>query len=214
MAGILGEKFSEPDFLRFETVFPEGFLVETADGVKSKDAEIDIKIADTEICPRYSGALVKVTEAMEREKYLSEMQVLLAKSGMMTISKIVDVTNYLMLLTGQPLHAFDADKFLAVGKTDYPKIGVRLARKGERLVLLDDAEIVMNEDDIVITSNDIPVALAGAMGGKTTMIDDDTKNIIIESASFSVYHLRKTQMAHGIFTEAITRFTNVCHSQV
>ena len=65
----------------------------------------------------------------------------------------------------------------------------------------------LNENDIVITSHDKPVALAGAMGGKSTMIDENTRNILLESATFSLYHLRKTQMSHGIFSEAITRFT-------
>ena len=75
------------------------------------------------------------------------------------------------------------------------------------MVLLDDSEVKLVETDIVITSNDVPVALAGAMGGKSTMIDETTKNVIIESATFSLFNLRKTQMAHGIFSEAITRFT-------
>ena len=207
VAGILGQKFEEPEFLLHEEVFPRGFLVQSGNGIKSKDDELSIEISDSTICPRYSGALLKVTEATGQEKYLSEMQVMIAKSGMMPVSRIVDVTNYVMLLTGQPLHAFDYDKFLAVGGTDKAKVGVRLARAGEKLVLLDGSDVELYSDDIVITSGDVPVALAGAMGGESTKIDENTKNIIIESASFSLYNLRKTQMAHGIFTEAITRFT-------
>ena len=207
VSGILGQKFEEQEFLMHEEVFPSGFLVVSKNGVKSKDDNLVINIADSKICPRYSGAILKVTEVAEQEKYLSEMQVLIAKSGMMPVSRIVDVTNYVMLLTGQPLHAFDADKFLAVGGTDKAKVGVRLARVGEKLVLLDGSEVELNGDDIVITSDDVPVALAGAMGGQSTMIDENTKNIILESASFSLYNLRKTQMTHGIFSEAITRFT-------
>ena len=207
VAGILGLEFKELEFLFHETVFPEGFLIKTQTGMQSKDNSIEIKIADAGICPRYTGALLKVTEATAEEKYLSSVQIDLAKAGMMTRSKIVDVTNYLMLLTGQPLHAFDADKFVALGGVDHPVVDVRLARKGEKLVLLDDTEVELNENDIVICSNEVPVALAGAMGGKSTMIDEDTKNVILESASFSLYNLRKTQMAHGIFSEAITRFT-------
>ena len=207
VAGILGQKFDEQDFYMHEEVFPRGFLVQSGNGVKSKDDELTIEIADKAICPRYSSALLKVTEASGREKYLSEMQILIAKAGMMPVSRIVDVTNYVMLLTGQPLHAFDYDKFLTVGGTDKAKIGVRLAKEGEKLVLLDGSGVELNGDDIVITSGNVPVALAGAMGGQSTMIDDGTKNIILESASFSLYNLRKTQMAHGIFSEAITRFT-------
>lgn len=207
VAGILGEKFVEPEFILKEDVFPEGFLVETKDGVASKDAELTVEIADAELCPRYTGAVVKVLDATAEEEYLSEMQILLAKSGMMTKSRIVDITNYLMLLTGQPLHAFDYDKFLTVGGEAKPRIQVRLAKAGEKLELLDGKEIECIDSDILITSSGKPVALAGAMGGKNTEIDDNTKNILLEAATFSLYNLRKTQMAHGIFSEAITRFT-------
>lgn len=189
VAGVLGQKFvSEP-------------AVETADYKK-----ISAEIADKTICPRYSAVVLKKHGEIKK-KYLGYQDTLLAKAGMRPVDPIVDATNYLMLLTGQPLHAFDYDKFLAVGGTTEPKVGVRLAKKGEKLVLLDDTEIELIDTDIVITSNDVPVALAGAMGGKSTMIDENTKNVIIESATFSLYNLRKTQMAHGIFSEAITRFT-------
>lgn len=207
VAGILGDKFVEPEFLLKEDVFPEGFLLETKDGVASKDAELTVEIADAELCPRYTGAVVKVLDATAEEEYLSEMQILLAKSGMMTKSRIVDTTNYLMLLTGQPLHAFDYDKFLTVGGEAKPHIQVRLAKAGEKLELLDGKEIECIDSDILITSSGKPVALAGAIGGKNTEIDDNTKNILLEAATFSLYNLRKTQMAHGIFSEAITRFT-------
>lgn len=207
VAGILGQKFEESKFLLEETYLPEGFLVNSESGVESKENRIEVEIADANICPRYTVASVKVLEPTAEEKYLSMTQIVLAKSGMMTKSKIVDVTNYLMLLTGQPLHAFDGDKFLMMGKTELPKIKVRLARAGEKIVLLDDTEVELDETDIVICSADTPVALAGAMGGKSTMIDENTRNVIIESATFSLYNLRKTQMSHGIFSEAITRFT-------
>ena len=207
IAGILGQKFEEPEFIHKETVFPEKFLVETKDGVASRDNDIEISVDDAALCPRYTGAVLTVTDATEEEKYLSDVQILLAKSGMTTKSKIVDITNYLMLLTGQPLHAFDYDKFLAVGKSGSPKIVIRKARNGEKIELLDGKNVECVPSDILVTSNDVPVALAGAMGGKNTEIDSKTKNILLEAATFSLYNLRKTQMAHGIFSEAITRFT-------
>ncbi len=194
VAGILNEKFdfSAPD---------------ATDLVSSRNLEIKIvKENDSGICQRYSAIVLEKHGEMKK-KYLTWQDTVLSKSGMKPISQIVDATNYLMLLTGQPLHAFDYDKFIEIGKSAEPKIIVRLARNGEKIVLLDDEEIELNENDIVITSNDVPVALAGAMGGKSTMIDENTKNIILESATFSLYNLRKTQMAHGIFSEAITRFT-------
>lgn len=207
VAGILGQKFAEPKFLYEETVFPEGFLVKEKDELVSRDANLKIEITDADLCARYTGAVVKVLDTTAEEKYLSEMQILIAKSGMMPVSHIVDVTNYLMLLTGQPLHAFDYDKFLAVGGSNDPEIIVRGAKAGEKLELLDGKTIECIPSDILITSSGVPVALAGAMGGKNTEIDENTKNILLEAATFSLYHLRKTQMAHGVFTEAITRFT-------
>ncbi|MDO4398877.1 MAG: phenylalanine--tRNA ligase subunit beta [Candidatus Saccharibacteria bacterium] len=190
VAGILGEKFE------YENV-GESLKV---------DNSVEIKIEDENICPRYSAVVLEKHGEL-RQKYLTWQDTILAKSGMRPVDPIVDATNYLMLLAGQPLHAFDYDKFVAVGGIREPKIVVRLAKNGEKLTLLDDKEVELNENDIVITSNNVPVALAGAMGGKSTEIDENTRNILIESATFSLYNLRKTQMAHGIFSEAITRFT-------
>ncbi|MBP5647926.1 phenylalanine--tRNA ligase subunit beta [Candidatus Saccharibacteria bacterium] len=190
VAGILGKQFE----------------CENIGNDLSVDNSIEIEIKEENICERYT-ALVLKKHGEIKKKYFTWMDTILAKSGMRPVDPIVDATNYLMLLTGQPLHAFDYDKFIKVGKSDKPKIIVRLARKGEKLTLLDDKEVILNENDILITSNDVPVAMAGAMGGKSTMIDENTKNIILESATFSLYNLRKTQMAHGIFSEAITRFT-------
>ncbi|MBQ3292929.1 phenylalanine--tRNA ligase subunit beta [Candidatus Saccharibacteria bacterium] len=190
VAGILGQSF---DF-------------EYQDTTLEPTGNLSVSVIDKNICDRYTAVVLKKHGEIKK-KYLSWVDTMLSRSGMKPIDPIVDVTNYLMLLTGQPLHAFDYDKFVAVGGTDNPEIVVRLARKGEKLVLLDDTEVDLNENDIVICSGKVPVALAGAMGGKSTMIDENTKNIIIESATFSLYNLRKTQMAHGIFSEAITRFT-------
>lgn len=190
VSGILGEKFAEPTFSELEL----------------NDKDVEVKIADPELCSRYSCAVLKFDDA-PRSKYLTKDDAFLAKADMKSISPIVDVTNILMLITGQPLHAFDYDKFVKVGGTDQPEIIVRAANPGEKLTLLDDKEIECDENDILITSSGVPVALAGAMGGKNTEIDAETKHVIIESATFSLYHLRKTQMKHGIFSEAITRFT-------
>lgn len=207
VAGILGQPFKEPEFLIHETVFEEGFLEATKTGVRKKDTKIKIEIESVDICPRYTCAQIKIVDPLAKNKYFSIVDTLLAKSGMHSISKIVDVTNYLMLLTGQPLHAFDYDKFNAVGKTTDPKIIVRLAKDGEEIELLDGSILKCTQNDILITSNNVPVGLAGAMGGANTMIDENTKNVLLESATFSLYNLRKTQMSHGIFSEAITRFT-------
>ena len=208
VAGILGEKFNEPDFLYHEEAFPEGFLIEKNGNLVAKDSKITISIESEKICPRYTCAVLDIKEDyLEKGKYFTKDDVFLYKAGMRPVSPIVDITNILMLETGQPLHAFDYDKFIAVGGADNPKIGVRLADDGEKLQLIDDKTIELNSTDILIASNNIPVALAGAMGGKNTEVDVSTRRILLESATFSLYNLRKTQMAHGIFSEAITRFT-------
>ena len=195
VAGILGQKFTSPDW----------YLNPNVDFKNSSDVKLEIEI-DEKLCPRYTAIVFEPT-GKEYSPYFSNQATLLARAGMRSIDPIVDATNMNMLLSGQPLHAFDYDKFVAVGGSATPKIIVRAAKKGEKLTLLDGKEIEMNEDDIVITSNNVPVALAGAMGGANTAIDENTKRVILESATFSLYNLRKTQMAHGIFSEAITRFT-------
>lgn len=208
VAGILGLEFKPSSF--FSRL--ESEKCHTLAGVRNihfSDSNLIVRLQnkdDLNICPRYS-ALVLEKHGEMKKKYLTWQDTILAKSGMKPINPIVDATNYLMLLTGQPLHAFDYDKFVEVGGGKKPEIRVRLAKKGEKLILLDGKEIDLNENDIVICSGDVPVALAGAMGGESTMIDENTRNIILESATFSLYNLRKTQMAHGIFSEAITRFT-------
>ena len=195
IAGILGEKFTEPAYLSENVVKFTTFLPK-------------ITITDPKICPRYSCAVLDIDpDYLSSDKYFTKDDVFLYKSGMRPVSKIVDLTNILMLKTGQPLHAFDYDKFVAVGGKNEPEIIVRLAQSGEKMQLLDDKTVDLCPTDILITSNNTPVALAGAMGGKNTAIDISTKKIILESATFSLYNLRKTQMAHGIFSEAITRFT-------
>ena len=195
VAGILGQKFTSPEW----------YLNPVQNFTNKSDVKLEIEI-DEKLCPRYTAIVFEPT-GKEYSPYLSNQATLLARAGMRPIDPIVDATNMCMLSFGQPLHAFDYDKFVKVGGTDTPKIIVRAAKKGEKLTLLDGKEVEMNEDDIVITSNNVPVALAGAMGGANTAIDENTKRVILESATFSLYNLRKTQMAHGIFSEAITRFT-------
>ncbi|MDR1300406.1 MAG: phenylalanine--tRNA ligase subunit beta [Candidatus Nomurabacteria bacterium] len=176
------------------------------DVIKMNEVKLQVTIKDAGLCPRYQ-AVVMGLPAKLGQRYLDPMMVEIAKAGMRAIDPIVDVTNYLMLVSGQPLHAFDYDKLVKVGGQDTAHIIVRAARDGETMTLLDGKEIAMGEGDIVITSNDVPVALAGAMGGANTAIDENTRRIVVESATFNLYNLRGTQFRHGIFSEAITRFT-------
>lgn len=196
VAAIQGKAFQTPDWLK--TLAPE--FAEQTGAVTLPQVTID----DPTLSDRYqaiilSGANGQATSPVQIQTYL-------ARVGLRPISAVVDVTNYLMMLTGQPLHAFDYDKVRAVagGQAD---IHVRAGRDGEQLELLDGRTIELSTDDIVIAAGETAIGLAGAMGGANTEIDENTKNIIIESATFNLYKLRSTQMRHGIFSEAITRFT-------
>lgn len=194
IAAIQGNTFKTPDWL----------VADSRDSDFGNTAEMKVTIDNPEISHRYQGILLRNVNGGAKSPL--GVQTYLARVGVRPISAVVDVTNYLMLASGQPLHAFDYDKLAAVnnGKID---IHVRGGRKGDTLKLLDGRTIELDESDIVIANGEVPVALAGAMGGAETEIDDSTMNIFLESATFNLYNLRATQMRHGIFSEAITRFT-------
>ena len=128
------------------------------------------------------------------------LQNILMNAGIRPINNVVDVTNYVLLYFGQPMHAFDLDKF------EVEKIVARDARKGEKLITLDDEERELSSDDIVITVNDKPVALGGVMGGKSTQISNSSKNIILEAAVFDGTSIRKTSGRLNLRSESSSRF--------
>jgi len=196
VAAISGKTFRTPEWLM--NISPD-FNYNQPDGVS-----LDVTIDDAELSARYQAIVMSVADGSGQSPL--QVQTYLSRLGVRPINAVVDVTNYLMMLTGQPLHAFDYDKLVSVagGKAD---IHVRSAKDNESLELLDGRTIELSEDDIVIAAGDTAIGLAGAMGGANTAIDNNTKNIVIESATFNLYKLRATQMRHGIFSEAITRFT-------
>ncbi len=199
VAGILGQKFVEPDFIK-QSDF--GFKV-------NNDKSIVIDAQDSEICERYTAAIFDVSDILKNPNLTLEKTYLL-RSGMRPIDTITDLANELMLETGQPLHTFDFDKLAEINGGENVKMTVRKAFENEELELLDGRKIKMSQNDIVIATGENgenAVALAGAMGGKSTEIDENTTRILVESATFNLYNLRNTQMRHGIFSEAITRFT-------
>ena len=195
IAAIQGNSFTTPEWLRElePSLHPESTLEAPT-----------IHIDDPSLSQRFTAILL--TDANEAAQSPLEMQTYLARSGVRPVSAIVDVTNYLMLLTGQPLHAYDYDKFLQVsgGKNE---VHVGAGKPGEKLKLLNGSEIELDADDMVIAAGDVAVGLAGAMGGADTEIDDSTKRILLECATFDLFRLRNIQMKHGIFSEAITRLT-------
>lgn len=196
VAAIQGIAFETPGYLNVSTLdfgMNEGGIEQPR-----------ITIEDSRLSSRYQAVVIGNIDAKKQSDL--ERQTLLARVGVRPISAVVDVTNYLMMQTGQPLHAFDYDKLKAVNNGTID-VRVRAGRIGEKLTLLDGRTIELSDDDIVVANGDTPVALAGAMGGAATEVTDNTTTILLESATFNLYNLRNTQMRHGIFSEAITRVT-------
>lgn len=195
VSAITGKQFKSPDW-----------IMNLAPYFGENTKEIKVKIDDTNLSGRYQAIVMTDGDGKKHSPLL--IQTYLARVGVKPISSVVDVTNYLMMLTGQPLHAFDFDKMAKVAGNTYDyEIHVRAGRDKENLELLDGRIIELTTEDIVISAGDVAVGLAGAMGGMSTVIDENTKSIILECATFNLYKLRSTQMRHGIFSEAITRFT-------
>ncbi|MEO2518522.1 phenylalanine--tRNA ligase beta subunit-related protein, partial [Enterococcus avium] len=124
----------------------------------------------------------------------------LMNEGIRPISNVVDVTNYILLLFGQPLHAFDYDK---LGSKE---ILVRRAKDNEHFTTLDSVERILNPENIVITNGDIPVALAGVMGGLDSEISDETTTVALEMAMFDQTLVRRTSQSYNLRSESSMRF--------
>lgn len=151
---------------------------------------------DGKLAPRYMAAHLTVSADKPSPDW---MQRRLRTAGVRPISVIVDITNYVMLETGQPLHAFDAGKVQG-------GLGVRSAKSGEKLTTLDGKERKLDSADIVIVDSKQVVALGGVMGGAKTEVDDSTTEIYLESATFSPANVRKTAIRHGLRSDASARF--------
>lgn len=195
VAAILGQEFKSPTWLLDTPRFTE-------------PKNLRIFIHDDATASKYQLAQLNNLKAVKGLSLLEKTY--LARVGVRPVSPIVDVTNYLMMLSAQPLHAFDADKVEAICAKQGlsgAQVGVRLAKQGEKLTILDGRMLTLDATDIVISAGEEAIGLAGAMGGKNTEIDGSTQRVLLESASFDLYRLRATQMRHGIFSEAVTRFT-------
>ena len=158
---------------------------------------IDVTVQNYDLCPRYVGRVVKNLRIGPSPLW---MQKAITASGMRPINNIVDITNFVMLETGQPMHAFNYDDLS--GK----KIIVRNAREGESITTLDGKDYPLTPDMLVIADGEKPSCLAGIMGGKESEIEDDTKNLFLECAKFKRDNIRHTGRALGIRTESSGRF--------
>lgn len=164
---------------------------------ESTSQNLQIEILDSEKCPRYVARIVKNVKIAESPDWLKTK---LTKAGLRSINNVVDVTNYILLELGQPLHAFDYDK------VSNNKIIVRTANTDSNFKTLDDKDRVLDENMLVICDSDKALAVAGVMGGANSEINDQTTNILIESAFFSPTSIRKTAKKLGIQSDASYRF--------
>ena len=182
----------------FETQDPRLAMREPSPESRAPDPgdPVDIIIDDPDLCGCYVGAVAAVTVGPSP----AWLQARLKASGIRPISNIVDITNYVLLETGQPMHAFDRNR-LGGGQ-----IRVRRARAGERLKTLDGQERTLSSGMLVIADANVPVAVAGVMGGADSEVSAATRSIVFESAYFNPLSVRRTSRALGLKTEASMRF--------
>jgi phenylalanyl-tRNA synthetase beta chain len=172
------------------------------------DALVTVATADAALCPRYRALVIRGVTAGPSPGW---MQRRLLYAGMRPINNLVDITNYVMLEYGQPLHAFDYDALVrrAGGKT--PAITVRPAKAGEVLRTLDGQDRKLSPENLVIADAAGPIALAGVMGGAETEVTPQTTTVLLESASFDPVSIRKTARAFDLHSEASARFSKGVH---
>lgn len=159
---------------------------------------LTVSVEDKDLCPRYIGAYCENVKVTESPKWIKDV---LIECGMRPINNVVDIMNYVMLETGQPLHAFDYDKL------EGHRIVVRRAEKGEKITTLDDQQVTLTPEMLVIADAKHPLAIAGIKGGKLAEVDRHTKRIVIEAANFDSVSIYKTSRAVGILTDASARFS-------
>lgn len=158
---------------------------------------LSIEVLDPKLCPRYCGAVVKGVKVGPSPSWLQRR---LAAVGLRPINNVVDVTNYVLMATGHPIHAFDLNRLTG------PRVIVRRAKKGEKLRILGGQLIELNSDDLVIADEEKPVALAGIIGGEDSAVTESTRDVFIESACFNPVSVRRTRQEKGLDTDASYRF--------
>ncbi len=175
--------------------FPKINAVET-DGDANEMALVEIK--NDVLCPRYAARIIKNVKVGSSPKWLKER---LQSAGLRPINNIVDITNYMLLEFGQPMHAFDYDKL------EGHKIVVRTAADGEKITTLFGDELALDQSMLVIADAKKPVAIAGVMGGEDTKVTEETTTILFECANFSGYSVRQTSKKLGLRSDSSIKYT-------
>ena len=194
LAGIQGLPFKSPDWYTLNPKFPD---------IEGEALKLAVKNELPELVPRFTAIVLSGVKVGPSPLWL---QIYLAEIGQKSINNIVDYTNFYMQETGQPLHAYDYDKVKALSNGEATFV-IRNPKPGEKIKLLNGKEIEPRPEAVMIATDKQLVGIGGVMGGTETEVDGQTKNIILECANFDMYSIRRTAMAHGLFTDAVTRFT-------
>ena len=177
-----------------ELRLPTSEIVESTEKI---DDQTSVTLEDAEYCPRYAARMIKGVKIGPSPDWMVRR---LEAVGMRSINNVVDVTNYVMMELGHPMHAFDY-RFLDEGR-----IVVKRAQEGEKFITLDDQEHSMVAEDLMICDGKRAVAMAGVMGGQNSEVQDDTETILLEAAYFKPTAIRRTSKRHGLHTESSHRF--------
>lgn len=193
--GIHHRPYKSPEWYQMNPSFPE---------VESEELPLEVENEFPAGAPRFTAVAMRGVTIKSSPVWL---QLALSKVGIRPINNIVDYTNFFMLETGQPLHAYDYDKVVAQDEgATTAKLVVRRPRQGEKITLLNGKEIEPRAEAAMIATRNKLIGVGGVMGGADTEVDENTTNIIIEAANFDMYSIRRTAMTHGLFTDAVTRF--------
>ena len=200
VANNFGREFPGEDTVK-KLIFPDvsGFSVD------NNTRMVEVIIMDEAACPRYSGITVSGIQVADSPGWLKNR---LTSIGLRPINNIVDITNYIMMELGQPLHAFDCDRIAG------EKVIIRKYPKGTKFVTLDNCERELSENDLMISNANEPMCIAGVFGGAKSGVTADTTNIFLESAWFDPAHIRKSSKHHGLQTDASFRFERGTDSDI
>ncbi len=200
--GVLGVAREIAGITQQAYISPSWYL-ETPEFAQASDLDLRISVEIPELVPRFMAVALKNVHIKPSPNWL---QSALTRIGIRPINNVVDVTNFVMYVTAQPLHAYDYDKVAKRSSGDGAEIIVRHPRDNEQITLLSGKQITPRAEAIMIASSNDLIGVGGVMGGADTEVDESTTNVILEVASFDMYSIRRTAMAHGLFTDAVTRF--------
>lgn len=165
--------------------------------------DLSVRVSEPGACPVYIGTIVEQVQIAPSPQWLQHR---LQAAGIRPINNVVDITNYVLLEWGQPLHAFDRDRLHQITGNTPLSLGVRFAQAGETFTTLDGQSRQLQDQTLLITANDVPVALAGVMGGEDTEVYEGTTCLLLEAAIFDPAATRRSARTQGLRTEASSRY--------